>query len=155
MSVIIVPVDTDDLLRTACQLFAEYADELGVDLCFQNFQQELASLPGGYALPNGRLLLAVDGEQAVGCVAVRKLEIGICELKRLYVRPNYRSNGVGRMLVDSIIVEARKIGYTKMRLDSLTSLKEAARLYRTFGFVEIPAYCVNPLPEAVFMEMEL
>ncbi len=152
---IILPAQTDADIIAARTLFVEYADWLGVDLCFQGFQQELDGLPGDYAPPDGRLLLAIDGDRAVGCVAIRKLGDGICEMKRLYVKSAYRGQGLGRRLAEAVIAEAKAIGYRKMRLDSLTSLKEAAGLYRSLGFIEIPAYRYNPLPEAVFMEMDL
>ena len=139
----------------ARNLFVEYAENLGVDLCFQGFQEELDGLPGAYAPPDGRLLLAIDSDRAVGCVAIRKLEDGICEMKRLYVKSAYRGQGLGRRLAEAVIAEARAIGYGKMRLDSLTSLTEAAGLYRSLGFVEISPYRYNPLPDAVFMELLL
>jgi len=153
--VIIVPAQSDAHLHAARNLFVEYADYLGVDLCFQGFQQELDELPGAYAPPDGRLFLAVEDDQAVGCVAIRKLGDGICEMKRLYVQPGHRGEGLGRRLAEAVIAEAKAIGYRKMRLDSLTSLKEAAGLYRSLGFLEIPPYRYNPLPEAVFMELAL
>jgi putative acetyltransferase len=153
--VTIIPAQSDIHLLAVRELFLEYADALGVDLCFQGFQQELDELPGAYAPPDGRLLLAVEFDQAIGCVAVRKLGDGICEMKRLYVQPGHRGKGLGRRLAEAVIAEAKTIGYKKMRLDSLTSLKEAAALYRSLGFIEIPAYRYNPLPEAVFMELEL
>ena len=151
----IIHAQSDDHLLATRQLFLEYADWLGVDLCFQEFQQELDGLPGEYAPPEGRLLLAVLDGWAVGCVALRRLERGVCEMKRLYVQPAHRGKGLGRNLAEAIIQEARSIGYARMRLDSLTSLKEAAGLYQTLGFTEIPPYRYNPLPEAVFMELEL
>jgi putative acetyltransferase len=151
----IIPAQTDYHLLAARNLFMEYADYLGVDLCFQGFQQELDELPGAYAPPDGRLLLAVEDDQSVGCVTIRKLGEGICEMKRLYVQPEHRGKGLGRRLAEAIIQEARAIGYRKMRLDSLTSLKEAAGLYRSLGFTEIPPYRYNPLPDAVFMELGL
>ena len=151
----IIRAQSADHLLAACQLCMEYADALGVDLCFQGFQQELDGLPGEYAPPDGRLLLAIEDEQAVGCAAVRKLDEGICEMKRLYVRPGHRGEGLGRRLAEAIIAEARAIGYKKMRLDSLTSLKEAAALYRSLGFIEIPPYRFNPLPDAIYMELKL
>lgn len=101
------------------------------------------------------MLLAIESEQPIGCVAVRKLDVGICELKRLYVKPAYRGKGLGHKLAEAIIAEARAIGYGKMRLDSLRSLSEAAALYRGLGFVEIPPYRYNPLAAAVFMELDL
>ena len=128
---------------------------LGVDLCFQGFQEELDGLPGAYAPPDGRLLLAIDGDRAAGCVAIMNLGDGICEMKRLYVQPGHRGQGLGRRLAEAVIAEARAIGYRKMRLDSLTSLTEAAALYRSLGFVEISPYRYNPLPDAVFMELLL
>ena len=151
----LVQAQSHDDLLAARQLFIEYADWLGVDLCFQGFQQELDGLPGDYAPPGGQLLLAVEDDQAIGCVAMRKLGDGICEMKRLYVRPGHRGKGLGRKLVEAIIQEARGTGYQRMRLDSLTSLKEAAGLYRSLGFTEISPYRHNPLPDAVFMEIGL
>lgn len=149
-------IEGDDTEVAAVRgLFLEYADSLGLDFCFQNFQQELAELPGTYAPPDGRLLVAVTDGQPIGCVALRKLEDGICEMKRLYVQASFRGHGIGRQLADAIIQEARGIGYQKMRLDSLGSLKEASALYRSLGFVETPPYCFNPLPGAVFMELTL
>jgi ribosomal protein S18 acetylase RimI-like enzyme len=137
------------------KLFREYADFLGIDLCFQGFEQELAELPGAYAPPDGRLLLAIAEGSPVGCVALRKLEDDICEMKRLYLQPGLRGQGIGRRLTDAIIQDARGIGYEKMRLDSLASLQEATALYRSLGFVEIPPYRFNPLSGAVFMELVL
>jgi ribosomal protein S18 acetylase RimI-like enzyme len=151
----IIPAHSEDHLSAARKLFVEYADWLGVDLCFQDFRQELHELPGAYAPPEGQLLLAVEGDQAVGCVAIRRLGEGICEMKRLYVQPGHRGMGLGRRLAQAIIQEARGIGYKKMRLDSLSSLQEAAGLYRSLGFTEIPPYRYNPLPDAVFMELVL
>ena len=151
----IVPAQSDTDLLAARNLFVEYAVNLGVDLCFQGFQEELDGLPGAYSAPDGRLLLVIDGDRAAGCVAIRKLGEGICEMKRLYVKPGNRGQGLGRRLAEAVIAEAGTIGYKKMRLDSLTSLKEAATLYRSLGFVEIPPYRYNPLPEAVFMELRL
>ncbi|MGA2255771.1 MAG: GNAT family N-acetyltransferase [Thermoguttaceae bacterium] len=151
----ITPVQSDNHLRAARQLLVEYADFLGVDRCFQSFQQELDGLPGDYAPPHGQLLLAIDCDRAVGCVAIRNLGDGICEMKRLYVQPGHRGKGMGRTLAEAVIQEARSIGYEKMRLDSLTSLKEAVGLYRTLGFIEIPSYRYNPLPDPVFMELVL
>ncbi len=151
----IVPANSPDHFLAARDLFVEYAENLGVDLCFQGFQEELDGLPGAYAPPDGRLLLAIDGDRAAGCVAIRKLGDGTCEMKRLYVKSAYRGQGLGRRLAEAVIAEARAIGYRKMRLDSLTSLEEAAGLYRSLGFVEIPPYRYNPLPDAVFMELSL
>ncbi len=151
----LVQAQSHDDLLAARQLFVEYTDWLGVDLCFQGFQQELDGLPGDYAPPDGQLLLVIEDDQAVGCVAMRKLGDGICEMKRLYVRPGHRGKGLGRKLAEAIIQEARRSGYQKMRLDSLTSLKEAAGLYRSLGFTEISPYRYNPLPDVIFMELGL
>jgi GNAT superfamily N-acetyltransferase len=151
----IVPAHSDDHLIAVRNLFVEYADWLGVDLCFQGFQQELDGLPGDYAPPDGQLLLAIEDDQAVGCVAMRKSGDGVCEMKRLYVKPAYRGKGLGRRLGEAIIAEARAIGYRKMRLHSLASMKEAMAMYRSLGFIEIPAYAYNPRPDAVFMELGL
>jgi len=151
----IVPAHSHTDILAVRSLFVEYAENLGVDLCFQGFQEELAGLPGAYAPPDGRLLLAIDRDRAVGCVAIRNLGEGICEMKRLYVKSTYRGQGLGRRLAEAVIAEARAIGYGRMRLDSLTSLTEAAGLYRSLGFVEISPYRYNPLPDAVFMELLL
>ena len=135
-------------LAEAAALFREYAASLAVDLGFQGFDAELAALPGKYAPPEGELLLAVGGgPAALGCVALRPLEgDGLCEMKRLYVRPAGRGRGVGRALVAAILAAAEARGYAEMRLDSLQSMTEATALYRRFGFVEIPAYSFNPVP---------
>ncbi|MFL5402506.1 MAG: GNAT family N-acetyltransferase [Gemmatimonadales bacterium] len=136
-------------------LFTEYAAALGVDLCFQSFDQELAGLPGNYAPPLGRLLLARSDGQLAGCVALRPLAPGVCEMKRLYVRLPYRSLGIGGLLARRIIDEARAAGYHTMRLDSLPSMGPALELYRRLGFREIAPYTANPVEGAVFLELEL
>ena len=137
------------------RLFKEYASALGVDLCFQDFENELKELPGEYSEPDGCILLAFLDSALVGCVALRPLSSGICEMKRMHVRPRFRGRGIGRILTQDVITEARRNGYKKMRLDSLPTMREAQALYRSLGFTEIDAYRLNPIQGAVFMELEL
>lgn len=144
----------DDLGRVR-QIFREYADGLGVDLCFQGFEDELATLPGKYAEPQGRLILAEDDGQVLGCVAMRPLEDGICEMKRLYVRPAGRGRHLGRQLAAAICRAAKEAGYTRMRLDTLPSMQAAQQLYRSLGFEPIAPYVFNPIEGAVYMEVDL
>lgn len=140
----------------ARELFLEYAQSLGFSLCFQNFDTELANLPGDYAPPSGRLLLVDYEGQLAGCVALHKLEDGICEMKRLYLRPQFRSKGLGRLIADRIIAEARQIGYHSMRLDTVEPvMKDAVAMYRRIGFREIAPYCNNPIAGALYMELLL
>jgi GNAT superfamily N-acetyltransferase len=144
-------------IAAAAALFREYADWLGIDLSFQDFEAELASLPGKYAPPTGELMLAhsPDGD-ALGCVAVRPLEAGaVCEMKRLYVCPAARGLGIGRALVAAIIDAAETLGYTQMKLDTLPSMPEALALYKRCGFLEIPAYYHNPVPGTVYLGKRL
>lgn len=140
----------------ARELFLEYAQSLGMNLCFQNFEQELAGLPGDYASPDGRLLLAEYEGQLAGCAALHKWEIGICEMKRLYLRPSFRGKGLGRALAEAIIAEARNIGYRRMRLDTIEPImRDAVEMYRKLGFREIAPYRPNPIAGAMYMELQL
>ena len=142
-------------VETARILFREYAQSLGIDLGFQGFEGELAALPGDYAPPRGRLLIARWGGEVAGCVALRPLEPGCCEMKRLYARSQHRGAGVGRRLAEFVIREARTIGYTRMRLDTLPVMTEALRLYESLGFRPIPPYRPNPIEGAIFLELVL
>ena len=145
-----------DQIAKARQLFREYSAWLGIDLCFQNFEKELAELPGDYVPPNGRLLLAYDNGELVGCVALRKIGDGSCEMKRLFVRDRFRGKGIGRLLIETIIRNAKEIGYERMLLDTLPPrMNDAIALYRSIGFKEIAAYYDNPVPGAIFMELKL
>lgn len=138
------------------QLFREYADGLGVDLCFQDFEAELAGLPGKYAPPAGRLLLAwTDDQEAVGCVALRDIGNGACEMKRLYVRPQARGARLGRQLTERICSEARAAGYRRICLDTLPSMAAAVGLYESLGFRPIEPYVFNPIPGALFLGLDL
>ena len=140
---------------TVRSLFEEYAASLDTDLCFQGFAEELAGLPGDYAPPGGRLLLALQDGQTAGCIALRPVNTGVCEMKRLYVRPAFRAHGVGRALVDRLIHEARSAGYQHLRLDTLPSMTGAQALYRRLGFHEIAPYYDSPVEGAVFLELQL
>lgn len=143
-------------IAQARNLFLEYAQSLGFSLCFQDFDKELANLPGDYAPPEGRLLLAEYEGQLAACVALHKLDAGVCEMKRLYLRPQFRGKGLGRVLADRIIAEARHIGYHRMRLDTVEPvMKDAVAMYRRIGFKEIAAYRPNPNPGTLYMELEL
>ena len=152
---VIVDAHSSEQVAEARRLIEEYAALLGIDLSFQGFERELASLPGDYARPRGRLLLAMLRGETVGCVAVRDLGEGACEMKRLYVRPGFRRRGIGRQLAESAIDEARGIGYARMRLDTLASMAAARALYALLGFTEIAPYRHNPHEGAVFLELEL
>ncbi len=151
----IIRARTENELKEVRQLFLEYQQFLGVDLCFQGFKEELAGLPGKYAPPKGALLLAVEEPEIAGCVALRELDEAVCEMKRLFVRPPFRGRGVGRLLAQAIIEEARKLDYLLMRLDTLDSLKAALGLYESLGFKKTEPYYDNPLPGVVYWEMRL
>ena len=149
------PASSREEIATARTLFEEYAASLDFDLEFQRFDQEIAGLPGDYASPRGAILLATDAAAAAGCVALRPLTPGTCEMKRLYVRPAYRGTGLGRRLVESVLAAAAERGYRSMRLDTVPGMDAAIGLYRSLGFREIEPYRPNPIPGALFMECAL
>lgn len=152
----IFQADLPQHIAAARELFHEYAQSLNFDLTFQKFEEEVESLPGKYVPPMGRLYLADQDGHYAGCVALRPLEDMTCEMKRLYVRPEYRRKGVGQVLAEIAIQEARRIGYRRLRLDSIEhEMREAVALYRWFGFHEIAPYTENPVPGAIFMELDL
>jgi ribosomal protein S18 acetylase RimI-like enzyme len=156
----IVPALSEEAISRARELFREYGRMPGVAPCLEDFEREVVSLPGQYAPSDGRLLLAIQEgagfvKEPIGCVALRRFEQEMCEMKRLYVRPAFRGNGAARELVKELIAEARSIGYKKMLLDTLPSMQEAHKLYRTLGFREISSYQKNPIPGALFFEFRL
>jgi len=152
----ILEAETAEQIEEARWLFREYEAWLGLALCFQNFDEEVAALPGRYARPEGRLLLAFSGENLAGCIALRKLEARTAEMKRLFVRGAFRGRKIGFLLIEKLIAEARVSGYEKIRLDTYPpKMGKAVRLYESFGFREIPAYYHNPYGETLFMELDL
>jgi ribosomal protein S18 acetylase RimI-like enzyme len=151
----IVEAGSSDELEEARSIFQEYAESLGSDPCLQDFADELATLPGRYARPQGRLLLAMVEDKVAGCAALRSLDGETGEMKRVYVRPAFRGLGLGRMLAVSILQESRVAGYRRVRLDTLPSMNRAQQLYRELGFREIAAYGDNPIAGAVYLELEL
>jgi putative acetyltransferase len=137
------------------RLMREYVEALGADISFQDFESEYASLPGKYARPEGVVLIAWTADEAVGIVAYRPLECGICEMKRLYVLPRFRGTGLGRLLVEELVRDARSHGYRRMVLDTLPSMRPAQAVYSAMGFQPIPAYYDNPLPGVMYMALDL
>lgn len=154
--VVIRPARGDADMDRVRALLREYSELLGVDLCFQNFVAEVNGLPGRYAPPTGELLIAMSGQEAAGCIALRQFQSqeGICEMKRLFVRPHFRG-GLGRRLAVAIIEQARAVGYKKMRLDTLPQQVEAHRLYESLGFRDIPPYSDFPIAGSRFLELDL
>ena len=152
---ILVQVETPQQIEEVRSLLREYEASLNVSLCFQGFEKELAELPGDYAPPRGRLILGRDGDQSAGCVALRGLDEETCEMKRLYLRPEFRGQGAGRRLARAVIQEARTLGYKRMRLDTLAAMRDAKALYESLGFKRIEPYYHNPHPGSEFMELEL
>lgn len=151
----IIKAETPNDIDTIRSLFLEYAAAIGIDLGFQGFVEELKSLPGKYSPPEGELLLLFFEDKPAGCIALRKLDAGICEMKRLYVKPEFRGYKIGRKLAEVIITEAKNRGYDLMRLDTLSSMTEARNLYKSLGFYEIEPYYYNPVENPVFMELRL
>ena len=152
----IVQAESESQIAEARNLFREYEAWLGLDLCFQGFEQELAGLPGSYAPPRGRLFLAFSDDELAGCIAMRPLEEGGCEMKRLFVRDEFRGQKIGVQLIERIIAEARKEKYERMRLDTLPSkMGKAVKLYESHGFRPIAAYYANPNADVLFMELVL
>ena len=151
----IIQAQTTVEMDAVRELFRDYQRFLAVDLCFQGFEEEVATLPGRYAPPNGRLLLTLEGTDAAGCVALRALDDGACEMKRLFIRPAYRGQGLGRLLAMHIINEATALGYNVMRLNTLDTLESAMRMYAGLGFQRRMPYYTNPLPGIVYWERAL
>jgi len=151
----IVRAESGEELEAVKELFLEYARSLDFDLCFQDFDRELGSLPGDYAPPAGALLLAVDEGEASGCVALRRIDASTCEMKRLYVRPAHRGRGIGRMLAERVIDIARGMGYRSMKLDTVPGMEAANALYRSLGFVDTKPYRFNPLDGCLYLELRL
>lgn len=148
-------VTAEPLLQQAREIFREYQLSLGIDLCFQDFEQEMADLPGKYAPPQGRLYLAFAEGVLAGCIALRPIQAGQCEIKRLYVRPQFRGQQLGKLLMEKILVEIKDIGYRQVFLDTLPTMTAAQSLYKSLGFREVPPYCFNPVSGAVFMRLDL
>jgi GNAT superfamily N-acetyltransferase len=152
----ITQAESETQITDVRKLFREYELWLGLDLCFQGFEAELATLPGKYAMPDGRLYLAYSDDSLAGCIALRKLEDGVCEMKRLFVREDFRGAQIGVRLIERLIANAREIGYEKMRLDTYPAkMAKAVKLYESHGFVSIPPYYNNPHDGVLFMELAL
>lgn len=149
-------IRNDKDIATVRELFREYEDKMGLDLCFQGFEAELASLPGNYAEPSGRLLIAAIDDSVAGCIALKKVDAETCEMKRLFVREEFRGQRMGIALIERLITDAREIGYKRLRLDTFPPImSKAVELYRSYGFREIEPYNSDPHPDLLFMEMDL
>lgn len=152
----IIQAETPEQIAAARALFREYEEWLGMSLCFQKFDEEVANLPGKYAKPSGRLLLALIDEKIAGCVCLREIEENVCEMKRLFVRRNFQGQGVGKRLLEKLLEEARTLGYRKMRLDTFPpKMGKAVEIYKSYGFREISPYYFNPYDGVLFMEKDL
>lgn len=152
----ILPADNAELMEEVRRLFLDYEKWLNVDLCFQGFEKEVNSLPGKYAPPEGRLYIVKMDGKYIGCIALRKIDDGICEMKRLYLTEDARGKGIGNKLIELIIQDAKNIGYKKMRLDTIKEkMPKAVSLYESHGFHKIEQYYNNPNPHTLFMELDL
>ena len=151
----IVTAESSQQIETIRQLFSEYAESLNFDLCFQDFDKELEALPGKYAAPDGRLMLALYDQKIAGCVGLWKVNKEVCEMKRLWVRPEFRGRKIGRELAEYVIEQAKVIGYSRMKLDTIDSMTAAINLYVSLGFKSISAYRYNPVEGAEYMELVL
>ena len=152
----ITQAESPEQIEEIRKLFREYENWLDIDLCFQDFEKELANLPGKYEKPDGRLFLISEKNQSAGCIALRKIDVDVCEMKRLFVRGDFRGLGLGKMLIEKLLEEARSTGYKRMRLDTLPDkMPLAVKLYKSYGFCEIAPYYHNPHEETLFMELDL
>lgn len=151
----IIEANTDESIAQTKSLFLEYAESLDFSLCFQNFDNELENFPNQYSPPTGNLFLALSENDPIGCVGVRSFEKDICEMKRLYVKPEYRGKGAGKELAVSAIKSGKELGYEYMRLDTLSSMETANQLYKSLGFIQIKSYRDNPIDGAIYMELNL
>jgi ribosomal protein S18 acetylase RimI-like enzyme len=156
MKIEIIQVETDKQIKAAQKLFREYEAWFGMSLCFQNFDEEVANLPGKYAAPDGRLFLAFADEKLAGCIALRQLEDEVCEMKRLFIKDEFRGQKISKLLIEKLFEEAKITGYKKMRLDTFpTKMGKAVSLYESYGFYEIAPYYHNPYGETLFLEKDL
>jgi ribosomal protein S18 acetylase RimI-like enzyme len=149
------PARFPEQVEAVRNIFREYAQSLGIDLSFQQFDSELADLPGKFAAPRGEVLLAYQETEVIGCVALRPIDDTICEMKRLYVRPAGRGLQAGKQLATLICATAQELGYSRIRLDTLPTMHAALQIYASLGFEPIPAYVFNPIPGAIFLECDL